>query len=112
VGPELSKRVGEFKSYTATTIIQRMKERNYKTLLQELKYYKLRHKADQDHQLWQEGSHPQCIESEDMLRQKIEYTHGNPLRRGFVDDPLQWRHSSARSYAGQQGRIEVCTDWR
>jgi hypothetical protein len=44
--------------------------------------------------------------------QKIEYIHMNPVNRGFVDDPLHWRWSSARNYAGQKGLIEVVTDWR
>ncbi len=112
VGPQLSKRVGEFKSFTATTIIKQMQEKRYKTMLQELQFYKLRHKVDQTHQLWQEGSHPQVIESDDVMWQKIEYIHNNPLRRGYVDDPTHWRYSSARSYAGQPGLIDVCVDWR
>ncbi|HUG70581.1 MAG TPA: transposase [Pirellulaceae bacterium] len=112
VGPQLSKRVGEFKSYTATSIIREMQKRQWKTLLQELSYYKLRHKVDQTHQVWQEGSHPQVIETEDVMWQKIEYIHHNPLRRGYVDDPVHWRYSSARCYAGQSGLIDVCTDWQ
>jgi len=43
---------------------------------------------------------------------KIEYTHNNPLRRGYVDDPLAWRYSSARNYAGQRGLIDIVTDWQ
>ncbi len=112
VGPELGKRVGEFKSFTATTILKEMKERNYRTLLQELKFHKLRHKLDQTHQLWQEGSHPQLIETEQVMWQKIEYIHNNPLRRGYVDDAVHWRYSSARCYADQPSLLEVCTDWR
>jgi REP-associated tyrosine transposase len=111
-GPQLGKRVGEFKSFTATTILKEMQERRYSTLLQELRYFKLRHKVDQTYQLWQEGSHPQAIETEEMMWQKIEYTHNNPLRRGFVDDPVHWCYSSARCYAGQPGVIDVCTDWQ
>ena len=111
-GPQLAKRVGEFKSFTATTILKKMQAMKYKTLLQELTYYKLRHKVDQQHQLWQEGSHPQMIETEEAMWQKIEYTHNNPLRRGYIDDPSHWRYSSARCYAGQPGVIDVCVDWR
>ncbi len=62
-----------------------------KTLLQELCYFKLRHKSGQQHQLWQEGSHPQIIESDEMMWQKIEYVHNNPLRRGYVDACEDWR---------------------
>ena len=111
VGPQLSKRVGEFKSFTATSIIRRMKARGQETLLQALQFHKLRHKVDQNHQLWQEGSHPQIIESSETMWQKIEYIHNNPLRRGYVDDPVHWRYSSARSYAGQTGLMDVCGDW-
>ena len=80
-------------------------------MLQELHYFKLRHKIDQEHQLWQEGSHPQIIETVDMMWQKLEYIHNNPLRRGYVDDPVHWRYSSARSYAGRPGLLEITTDW-
>ena len=47
-----------------------------------------------------------------MLVQKLEYIHGNPVRRGYVDDPVHWRYSSARNYAGLEGLIEVERDWR
>jgi REP element-mobilizing transposase RayT len=112
VGPELAKRVGEFKSFTATSILREMQQRQYQTLLQELTYYKLRHKVDQTHQLWQEGSHPQIIETEAVMWQKLEYIHNNPLRRGYVDDPVHWRYSSARAYARQPCVLDVCTDWQ
>jgi hypothetical protein len=39
-----------------------------------------------------------------MMLQKLEYMHVNPVKRGYVDDPLHWRYSSARNYAG-------CKDW-
>ena len=111
-GPELGQRVGEFKSFTAKSIVAEMKMRRYETLLQELSFYKLSHKLDQNYQLWQEGSHPQVIESDEIMWQKIEYIHNNPLRRGYVSDPLHWRYSSAGCYAGQAGLLEVNTQWR
>ena len=42
--------------------------------------------------------------------QKIEYIHNNPLRRGYVDDPVAWRYSSVRNHAGRAGLIDVVTD--
>ena len=89
-----------------------MEKMGYKTLPQEFKYHKLRHKIDQTHQFWQEGSHPKIIEDDQVMWQKLNYIHFNPVRRGYIDDPLHWRYSSARVYAGQEGMIEVCTDWR
>ena len=45
------------------------------------------------------------------MRQKLDYMHANPLRRGYVDDPVHWRYTSARNYAGLPGLIDVTTDW-
>lgn len=81
------------------------------SLLEEFHHHKLAHKTDREHQVWQEGSHPQEIVSEKMLRQKLEYIHNNPIRRGYVSDPLHWRYSSAANYAGEKGLIDVKTDW-
>jgi hypothetical protein len=46
-----------------------------------------------------------------VLRQKLDYIHQNPVKRGYVDSPEHWRYSSARNYAGQVGLIEVFTAW-
>lgn len=46
-----------------------------------------------------------------VLRQKSEYAHANPLRRGYVDDPVDWRYSSARNEAGSPDLLDVITDW-
>jgi len=56
-----SRRVGQFKSFTARTIIDAMKKMNHQTMLQELEFFKKRHKIDQQFQLWQESSHPQVV---------------------------------------------------
>jgi hypothetical protein len=65
-----------------------------------LRYLKKKHKKVQDYQVWEEGAHPQLITNSDMLIQKLNYIHFNPVRSGFVDDPLDWRYSSYRYYEG------------
>jgi hypothetical protein len=82
-----------------------------RTLLDGLENYKARHKTDRVFQLWQEGSHPKIIESESILRQKLEYIHQNPVKRGYVSDPTHWRYSSARNYARIEAIVSVSTDW-
>ncbi len=98
----LSKEVAAFKSYTARRIIDQLKSLNAKRLLQQLHWEKASHKKDRYYQVWHEGSHPQQIQSDEMMWQKIEYIQNNPMVRGFVDDPLHWRHSSARNYAWER----------
>lgn len=66
---------------------------------------------DQQFQVWQEGSHPQEIKDDEMMRQKLEYVHINPLKREYVDEAVHWRYSSARNYEGLQGLIPVQTRW-
>jgi REP element-mobilizing transposase RayT len=110
--PDLAKEIGDFKSFTARKIIDHLREHRAHTLLELLGFFKLRHKADQEYQLWQEGSHPQQIINDEVMVQKLEYMHLNPMKRGYVDDPLHWRYSSARNYACRPGLIDVVTNWR
>ncbi|MEX0586877.1 MAG: transposase [Pirellulales bacterium] len=109
--PDLSDVMQRFKSYTAHELVALLKQRSAHTLLHALSVFKLPHKTESDHQVWQEGNHPQQMTSEEIMWQKLEYIHANPVRRGYVDDPVHWRYSSARNYAGQPGLIEVVTDW-
>ncbi|PYV85509.1 MAG: hypothetical protein DMG93_01305 [Acidobacteria bacterium] len=42
---------------------------------------------------------------------KVKYIHRNPVKRGLVETPDQWRWSSFRAYAyGEVGPIRV-NDW-
>ena len=108
---QLSDEIGKFKSYTARKIIDLYKMMGKWPILDELNSLKLSFKKDREYQFWQEGSHPEQIILEDMMRQKIEYIHFNPVRRGYVDEPEHWRYSSARNYRFGKGLIEVCTNW-
>jgi putative transposase len=103
----LSKEIGNFKSFTARSIIDLLRKNNAEYILNQLEFHKIKHKIKQDYQLWQEGFHPQAIANEEMLRQKLEYMHNNPVRRGYVDDPVHWRYSSYRNYMGLPSLLEV-----
>lgn len=107
---DLSGEMGNFKSYTARKIIDLYKK-HHPQLLKKLSMAKKPFKKDRLYQFWQDGSYPKQIYSEEMMRQKIEYIHYNPVRRGYIDEPEYWRYSSARSYAGKPGLIDICTDW-
>ena len=109
--PDLKKEVADFKSFTARSIIDFLGSHGNKSILELLARAKAPFKSDREHQLWREGSHPQQILSEAMLRQKLEYIHDNPVRRGYVEDPLHWRYPSARNYSGLPGLLDVVTDW-
>jgi REP element-mobilizing transposase RayT len=108
---QLDKDIARLKSFTARQLIAYLQTKKAKTILDQLAFYKKAHKRDRTYQLWQEGVHPELIQSEGMMRQKIEYIHHNPVKRGYVDDAVHWRYSSARDYAGMVGLLEVCKAW-
>jgi len=105
--PQLDRDIARFKSFTATQIIHHLKQHQVKTILEQLTFYKKSHKTDRALQFWQEGVHPEWISSEEMMKQKIEYIHQNPVSRGYVDYPEHWRYSSARNYQNQSGLIDI-----
>jgi putative transposase len=107
----IEKDMKRFKSYTAREIVACLQHIGADHMLQMLALFKRSHKVESDHQVWEEGSHPQIIESESVLKQKLDYIHQNPVKRGYVDLPEHWRYSSARNYVGMEGVIDVCMEW-
>jgi putative transposase len=107
----LSQEIANFKSFTARRSIDYYIENKNAAILEQLAFYKLRHRKDRKYQFWQEGVHPKRIKDNEMMHQKIEYIHINPVRKGYVDEAESWLFSSAQNYAGRVGLLEICTDW-
>ena len=107
--PRLDKCLSSFKSFTATRLIRLLETQGAERLLQCLRSAKPAHKHDRQYQFWQEGSHAEMVFSEAMMREKLDYIHYNPVKRGYVDAPEHWRYSSARNCLGQPGLIEIDT---
>ncbi len=103
----LNKCVSSFKSFTARKIIDYLKVQQAERLLTWLRFSRLAHKQDREYQFWQEGVHAELVFSEAMMREKLDYIHANPVKRGYVNLPEHWRYSSASSYAGQVRLIEI-----
>jgi putative transposase len=60
--------------------------------------------------VWQDEYHPEVIYTEEFFRQKVDYIHRNPVRKGLVGDAVKWYHSSAAAYEGLEvGPLRV--DW-
>lgn len=108
---ELSTEIAKFKSFTARKSIDYYLDQKNQFILDQLAFHKRRYKIDRPYQFWQEGSHPQRILNEAVMKQKIAYIHDNPVRRGYVDFPEDWRYSSARNYAGGEGLVPMSTMW-
>jgi REP element-mobilizing transposase RayT len=103
----IAKDMARFKSFTARNIIDYLKLNNAKSILDQLNFYKKYHKQDREFQLWQEGMQPKQIQNAEMMKERINYIHNNPVKRGYVDKPKHWRYCSARIYEGYQGLLDI-----
>lgn len=58
-------------------------------------------------QFWQQHNHPIELWSAGVIDQKVNYIHNNPVKAGFVNEPHDWRYSSAIDYSGGKGVLEI-----
>jgi REP element-mobilizing transposase RayT len=105
--PDLNKCVSSFKSYTARQIIDHLEAQHVEYLLKRFRLARLAQRTDRNYQFWQEGVHAELVFNETIMRQKLDYIHYNPVKRGYVALPEHWRYSSAGFYAGLDGLIEI-----
>ncbi|HCW09191.1 MAG TPA: transposase [Cytophagales bacterium] len=58
--------------------------------------------------VWQDGNHPEQLISAKFTKQKLNYLHENPVADEIVDEPEEYRYSSARDYySNKKGYLEV-----
>jgi putative transposase len=58
-------------------------------------------------QLWQHHNKPIELWSNEVIDQKIDYIHNNPVISGFVTESWHWKYSSAIDYMDQKGVLEI-----
>lgn len=59
------------------------------------------------YQFWQQHNKPIELWSEQVIRQKIDYIHNNPVVSGFVTDAIDWKYSSVRNYQDDNTVLEI-----
>jgi len=111
-GPALAQTIRDWKRFTAGALLKQLREEKREWLLNQLAYYCAAHKTASEHQLWQEGVHPQAILDDKMMEQKLEYVHNNPVKRGLVASPEHWRYSSAHEWLPGAMPVMKCDLWR
>jgi putative transposase len=111
-GPNLAPTLSDLKKFTAHEIVDQLKTEGRRWLLNQLAYFCAAHKTGSRHQVWQEGLHPQSIPTDEMMVQKLEYLHNNPVKRGLVAAAEHWIYSSAHEWLpGRMSKMRV-GPWR
>jgi len=95
----------DFKHYTSTQIIKALEtdEKSY-YLSTFTKVAKKRH-LNQTYKVWQDEYHPIALKYGRWFVQKLQYIHDNPVRKGFVESPEDWKYSSARNWLNDDNNI-------
>jgi putative transposase len=53
-----------------------------------------------NYKVWQEGNHPILLDRAEIVNEKLDYIHANPVEDEIVDKPEYYWFSSARNYMG------------
>jgi REP element-mobilizing transposase RayT len=86
------------KSYSAKKIMSAIRDSSQESrrelFLHQFRYFGSKKKNSQL-QFWKHDNHAFYLYSNEMIQQKLDYIHFNPVEAGFVNKPEEWRLSSA-----------------
>ena len=84
---------------SAHRIIEYLKVNDFEISLKKLQHATSR--RQHKHSVWTHHSDARLLLSEAMLMQRVTYTHQNPVRASLVCQPLDYRWSNVRCWAGR-----------
>jgi putative transposase len=100
-----------------STIMQVLKQRTARALLPKRKRKDPRQRSlfgaeSQRRAFWQQRFYDFNVWTTKKRVEKLRYMHRNPVKRGLVESPEQWRWSSYRFYLlGEMGPVRVNEGW-
>ena len=101
------------KSFTALKIIDAIvrnpKESRKEWMLKTFRQHGVEKTSNHEYQFWQHENHPILLGNAEMLEQRMNYLHENPVRAGFVELAENWKYSSAVDYytKDRKGLLEI-----
>jgi len=90
----LSDYMRDFKKFTSGEIRRMLEQDNQIELLNKIKY----DFREQKFKVWQDRFDDVFLESIDIVETKINYIHENPVKKGLVKLPEDYKYSSAAYY--------------
>ncbi len=103
--------IRDFKGYTSKelikTIINNPQESKKEWILELLNKAGDSKSNVSNYQLWQHHNKPIELWTAKVIKQKIDYIHYNPVKSGFVVNPIDWKYSSARNYVDDHSILKI-----
>ncbi|WP_376777056.1 transposase [Flavobacterium covae] len=112
-GEEPSSLLGDFKRFTNNAVVKAIKE-NPRESRREFLLKSFRKAANNSSnvkhsQFWRHDNKPIELWSNEVIKQKVDYIHNNPVEEGVVFRPEDYKYSSAVDYSGERGLLEdIC----
>ncbi|MDW3196869.1 MAG: transposase [Cytophagales bacterium] len=110
-GKSLSDILRDLKKYTSKQLLKELRE-NPQESRKSWMMWLFRSAGDsnsnnQDYQFWQQDNHPIELSTNDMMDQRLDYIHMNPVKEELVREPEHYPFSSAIDYAGGRGLLDL-----
>lgn len=98
---QLNKILGQFKSFTAKEILKEIEENSKESrkdwMLHVFRFHAKYKVSYDEYNFWQNTNHPVELFTPEVIEQKLNYVHNNPVRAGYVEEPQHWINSSANA---------------
>ncbi len=103
--------IGRFKEFTSKRIQLAVKQNPLESrkdwLVSMFENAALKSSNVKTGKLRQAGNHPVELWSPEVIYQKVEYIHMNPVETGLVIEPQHWKYSSAIDYSRGKGVLDI-----
>ena len=57
--------------------------------------------------IWQHENHPELLDNNEMMDERLNYIHENPVKAGICYKAIDYVYSSASQYAGLEGLLDI-----
>ena len=104
-----SRLIRDFKGFTARALLKTIAENNRESrkewMLWMFKRAGNNNSNVTDSQFWQQNNKPIQIWTLKVFEKNLNYIHQNPVESGFVENPIEWKYSSAKNYGNDDQSI-------
>ena len=108
----LSEILRDFKKFTAKKILSMIEDENESRkvwLLRKFEFAGKKLKRISKYKFWKDDNHAIFLDpfQTEMIDQKVDYIHNNPVAAMLVEEPQHYLFSSAKDYYGEKGMVEI-----
>jgi REP element-mobilizing transposase RayT len=111
IGEKMEDIIRDHKRHTSNTILKAMsknlEESRREWMLWMFERAGKKNPNNEKYQFWQQHNNPIELWNNEVMEQKLNYLHNNPVEAGIVEEAWEYLYSSARDYCGKKGLIDI-----